>query len=588
MYKRITEGQELTVTGLNLYSGSTQVFFNTTGNEVGVLSDSYNVDHTQVSVNVPAGLPDLNDVIVYNGINYFTGDSKYRFFAAPSISGLSDNSVKWLEDTLVSGKYLAETTGVSIGGSGCDFYVEGQNRVVLTVAADIPSGEQTLQLDTKGGVATTSMTIEEPNLGGELSAYSYNSGLAFGESGVIENGKATHRVNRIIVSGYSEQLFIDSLDIASHGTTGLSFRVPNKAVNGYPVILQNQTGYYSSGSYYPTIISQHTTSQNLKVISPYVSSVSTGAAKYQDSVTVNGSQVENCKILISGYNAGYIEATTTSTGLNTNVFSMPRGAMRSKIIASGYTGDTSSTSTSISYIYPIPTITGVSTSSWVIGNQVEIEAINAAEARPLVVINGTDKLRGGGAYTVNGKFIVGLPSDFSSSRVNHFGSTSIDSSSLSDSLTTGVSKITATINAEMIGNGSPFLVSKYEGGYLNDLSTFVGQIINIPNYNTVTVSGKQPTIMGLSSNRSVKTDTISISGNYFMTAYQLTLSDGSETKTLSTGSFNEPTEAGHDFIEVIASGSANNYEAPHKISINLSDFNFSGTNGAFTLQTITP
>ena len=169
MYKRITEGQTLTVTGLNLYSGSTQVFFNTTGNEVGVLNDSYNVDHTQVSVNVPAGLPDLNDVIVYNGINYFTGGSKYRFFAAPSISGLSDNSVKWLEDVLVSGKYLAETTGVSIDSSGCDFYIEGQNRVVLTVAADISSGEQTLQLDTKGGVATTSITIEEPNLDGELS-----------------------------------------------------------------------------------------------------------------------------------------------------------------------------------------------------------------------------------------------------------------------------------------------------------------------------------------------------------------------------------------------------------------------------------
>lgn len=79
MYKKITEGDTLTITGLNLYPDSTQVFFNTTGNEVGTLSGSFNSSFTQVSVVVPCCLPELNDVIVYNGINYATGDSKYRF-----------------------------------------------------------------------------------------------------------------------------------------------------------------------------------------------------------------------------------------------------------------------------------------------------------------------------------------------------------------------------------------------------------------------------------------------------------------------------------------------------------------------------
>ena len=47
MYKRITEGQTLTVTGFNLYPDTTAVFFNNTGNQVPTQTGSFNSDFTQ-------------------------------------------------------------------------------------------------------------------------------------------------------------------------------------------------------------------------------------------------------------------------------------------------------------------------------------------------------------------------------------------------------------------------------------------------------------------------------------------------------------------------------------------------------------
>ena len=74
MYKKIVEGETLTVTGVNIYPESTQVFFNTTGNQVPAINSSFNSSFTQVSVTVPCCLPDLNKVILYIGIYYFTGE----------------------------------------------------------------------------------------------------------------------------------------------------------------------------------------------------------------------------------------------------------------------------------------------------------------------------------------------------------------------------------------------------------------------------------------------------------------------------------------------------------------------------------
>ena len=588
MYKKITEGQTLTVTGLNLYPDSTQVFFNTTGNEVGTLSGSFNSSFTQVSVVVPCCLPDLNDLILYNGINYATGDNKYKFFGKPSFSGITDSTLKEGESALISGRYLQQTTGVFVEGVSSDFYIESKNSVVFTVPFDTPvNTEADVVVKTKGGDIKTQVSVSRANIEGDLDIQSYNSGLQFGESGFVL-GQSLDKVNRVMISGLFDQIVLEGSDISYSGSSGLSFTIPESTLNGYPVILQDQSGYYSGGNYYQTVDEQIVTSRNLKVVSPFVSSLSSGAGKYLDSITVSGSQVENCKILFSGYDQTHVEAVSTSTGLNFNTVTVPRGIMRSNLIASGYTGDSQGTSVSNSYFYPIPTITGLSTTNFVIGEQVTIDAVNAAEARALIGINGSDKIRGGGTSVINGRYFVSSPTYYEPRGPREYGSASIDNSSLSDSMTTGVTKITATINSNMVGAGSPFLVSSYEGGALNSLQTFGDNLINIPNYDSVTVSGKQPTILGVSKSRVSRLDQVTISGNNLMNAYSLTLSDGNESKTINSGSFVPTTGQNHPFVTFTNSGNDNfNYQT-HSITVNLPDFSYTGANGSFTFLTPSP
>ena len=588
MYKKITEGDTLTVTGLNLYPDSTQVFFNTTGNEVGSLSGSFNSSFTQVSVVVPCCLPELNDVIIYNGINYATGDNKYRFFGKPSFSGISDDSLKWEESALISGAYLHQTTGVFVEGAKAVYYKESENSVVFTMPSDISVGSgRDVTVKTKGGEFTTQVSVEAPPIEGDLNNVSTTSGLKFGESGFIQ-GKSLHKVNRVVVTGFSQELVLEGADLIYSGSSGLSFNVPTAALNGYPVKLQNQSGSYVSGSYVQAIDEQVFTASNLKVISPYVSSLSSGAGKFEDSLTINGSQMETSKILFSGYDQTYVEATTTATGLNSNTVSIPRGIMRSQLIASGYTGDTNGTYTSTEFFYPIPTITGLSTTNFVIGEEITIDAVNAAEARALVGINGNDKVRGGGTTNVAGRYFVSSPAAYSIKSAREYGSASLNNSSLSDSLTTGVTKITATINASMVGEGAPFLVSVYEGGALNSIQNFGSQVINIPNYNSVSVSGKPASILGLSSARATKTDQITISGNNLMNAYALNLTDGSESKTITSGSFVNPSGGLHPFVSFTNSGNDNYNYQTHSINVNLNDFSYAGTGGSFTFLTPSP
>lgn len=591
MYKKITEGLTLTITGENLYSGNTQVFFNSTDFEVPVIGDSFNSDNTQVSVRVPNNLPDTNEIIIYNGVDYVTGDLRYKFLGFPEISGLSEKTIRQGDDTVLDGKYLLGTTGVTIDGQQASYYAEGPNRIVVTAPVSLLTGDKDLVVHTSAGSAQTGVIIYETSMEGELGAESSASGLKFGESGRIVNGKSLHRVNRILISGYSNQINLNSGSngFITHGNTGITFRVPSGALNGYPVTMQQDEGYFLSGDFIPNIKQEHATSSSLKIRSPYVSKISTSAAKYQEPITISGSQIENCKILFQGHNTGntnYIEANTLSTGINTISVEMPRGVIRSQLIASGYTGDTNDFYTSEEYIYPIPTITGISPANWTVGSQVEIQAVNASEARALVGASGYDYLS-----TVLGAHIVSAPADFSPSSTKHFGTASIDHSSLEanmpESIQTGVSKITAVINASIVGTTNPFLVSIHDGGTLNSLDSFGGVVQNVsPFPNSVKISGKAPQVYGLSKERASKKEEIQISGSYLLTAERLDLKSSTETKSLTVSQFENASGIDHEKIDFLETGvNTNYYDQVHIVTVDLEDFNFSGKNGVFEFVT---
>ena len=587
MYKKIVEGETLTVTGVNIYPESTQVFFNTTDNQVPAINSSFNSSFTQVSVTVPCCLPDLNKVILYNGINYFTGEKEYRFYGKPSFSGISDSSLKWGESALISGAYLGQTTGVTVQNVESKYYIESDNGVVFTTPFDIASGNQkNVTVKARGGEFTTQITVEEPNIEASLDANSYSSGVKFGESGFLQ-GNSLHRVNRIVITGYDGDLFVSNDNLVASGTSGLSFLIPEKALDGYPIRVQNQTGFFSEGNYNATILEEVVTNQNLKIKSPFISALSSGAGKYQDSITVTGPQVQNCKILFSGYDQTHVQATTTATGLNTNTVSVPRGIVRSQLIASGYTGDINGTHVSADFFYPIPTITGISTTTFEHAETVTVEAVNAAQARSLLGVRGIDKIEGGGSYGTAKTFIVSTPPSFDGN-AREYGHASLNNSSLSSDITTGVSVLSATINSVMIGSGTPFLVSQFEGETLSKLGSFADSIINIPNYNSVLVSGKVPSILGMSKNRATKADQITISGNNLMNSYRLNLTSSSESKHITSGQFVNPSGALHPFVSFTNTGDNNYNNQTHSVNVNLSDFNFTGTNGSFEFVVPTP
>ena len=530
-------------------------------------------------------MPRLNSLIVYNGINYHTGSLQYEFFGLPVIESLSDDSIYWGESTLVGGSYFAEVIGASINDVDCDFYIESPKKVVVTCPQGITTGQRDLVIKSSVGQASTGISILEPLMEAELSSKSVNDGVKFWEYASLE-GVSLHRANRVSVTGFNGVQHVDSTSFQLTDTTGLSFLVPEGAINGYPVTVEQQTGYYSLGNWYGQVFQSVQTQNNLKVLSPYVNSISTGAAKYQDGVTVSGSQVENCKVLFSGYNSNQIEATTLSTGLNRIQASVPRGVVGGLLTVSGNSAPTIGTHTSSSYFYPIPTITGLSSTSWLVGDQIEIEAINAAGARPLVGVKGYDYLlspvEGAGVY---GTYFVSTPSTYRSDSVMYFGKASLDNSSLLDSLSTGVSKITATINAKMIGNGFPFLVSSEEGGSFNP-ETFYNDVVHYPLYQGgVTITAKQPQVLGLSKSRAAKESQLSISGTYLMTANKLTLAGGGETKTITSGQFLDSTQGLHQKIDFYPTGNENYYNQTQLIKVNLLDFNFQGSNGTFSFST---
>ena len=140
----------------------------------------------------------------------------------------------------------------------------------------------------------------------------------------------------------------------------------------------------------------------------------------------------------------------------------------------------------------------------------------------------------------------------------------------------------------MIGSGTPFLVSQFEGETLSKLGSFADSIINIPNYNSVLVSGKVPSILGMSKDRATKTDQITISGNNLMNSYRLNLTSSSESKHITSGQFVNPSGALHPFVSFTNTGDNNYNNQTHSVNVNLSDFNFTGTNGSFEFVVPTP
>jgi hypothetical protein len=434
------------------------------------------------------------------------------------------------------------------------------------------------------GEAKSSLQVLEPNIYARLASEGYPGGVLYGDSIKLEKGKSLHRVNRIIASGLGGPINIDSF--TSLGSTGISFEAPEGAMDDYPLRLQQQSGVFVGGVFQPNVLEEYEVERNLKINSPFIYSVGAKAGKYEDQVRIDGINLGSCKMFFSGYGGVQIEAPTVSAAGTFVNISIPKNIVEGKITAIG-TGNIQGAYSSVEELYPLPTISNINKTEWEIGGVVQLEAINATQIAETIAISGTDTQK-----EEHGLFFVSSSEGATSHSAEFFGEMVLDNSSLMDSAETGVTKISAEINADMIGYGNPFLIASQEVGSkevvaygaalqgsitLDRINDLTGQQIN--------VVGKQPVFLSIDKPRTTKTDEVQIQGKYLLTATGLGLQGEGENHVLAKEDWEFFGDGQFDPRVQIADENLNIYEATHTIAIDLSKIPFTGTEGEFYFLT---
>ena len=589
MYKRITAGQELRITGENIYPGiDTVIYFNSvaTENEAEVVPDSFNELGSEVRIRIPQSLPNkLNYIIIKNEVGTYQGTQQYEFIGHPQISEVTPSERYWGEQFVINGAYLQGTTGVLVGENGLSaFAIENGERILAQVPIDIPEGVSSVSVKTNVGEVKGSLQVLEPNIYAELTYEGYPNGALYGDSVRLEKGSSLHKVNRIVASGLGGPINIDSF--TSFGSTGISFEVPEGTMDGHTLRLQRQSGVFVGGVFQPNVLEEYEVEQNLKINSPFIYSVGATAGKYEDQIRVDGVNLGSCEMFFSGYGGSQVEAPVVSAAGTFINISIPKNIIEEKITAIG-TGDVQGAHSSVDTLYPLPSISSISATEWEIGGTIQIEAINATQIAKTISISGTDTQK-----EEHGLFFVSNFAGATSHQAELFGEMVLDYSSLLDSAETGVTKISAEINADMIGYGNPFLIASQEissmgiGTYqallqgsitLSRLNDLTGQ--------QVSVVGKQPTFLSVDSPRTTKTDIVQIQGQYLLTATGLGLQGVGENHVLAKEDWEIFGDGQFDPRVQVAEENSNIYEATHTIAINLSKIPFSGTSGEFYFLT---
>tara|TARA_Y100000310_G_scaffold341886_1_gene442718 strand:- start:567 stop:2348 length:1782 start_codon:yes stop_codon:yes gene_type:complete len=589
MYKRIKAGQNLRITGKCLYAGAdTSAYFNSVSleNEAEIIPDSFNSLGTEMQIKIPEALPNkLNTIIVETEIGQFHGPQQYEFIGQPQINTIAPDPQYWDEVFEINGNYFYNTTGVSIGETKAVEYWAGNRgeKIQVKMPKDVLAGEQEVFVRTEIGETSKSMQVLEPSVFAQLSPESYTDGLQYGESVRLEDGLSLHRVNRVVVSGFNGPINVEYH--TRHGSTGITFDLPQAARDEYPLKLQEHHGSFVGGVFQPDIRQEYTTENNVRVTSPYLDNMSARAGKYEDQIQLNGVNLYSCGVFFSGYGLTSVEAPVLSTGETFVNVSVPKNIVEGQIMVSGKSGVYGTHSSNESF-YPLPTISSISTTEWTVGGEVQIEAINASQMAEAIGLSGTHSR----TYE-QGLFFVSNPEGSSDHTANYFGRMNLDNSSLLDSVETGVTKITALINSSFLGNGSPFLIPSQEvtsQGVQTYAQSLVGST-TLDRYHDITgqniaVVGKQPIVLGVQKTRTTNIDTILVSGRYLISATGLGLSGDGENHVLAKEDWEDFEEARHGFdpkLLVEFGDDANLYESVHIMKADLSKIMFAGRQGSF-------
>jgi hypothetical protein len=582
MYKKIRQGEVHTITGKYLYSGAdTAVYFNSVhpDNHANVPHNGYSTDGTSIKIIIPCCLPEINDIIVYNGVNYYTGADPYLFVGAPRIDSFSPEGQTWNQTVLVKGKDFDNITSFFVGDSEVtDYDWPSNKKVSFRVPRDLESGKIKIYTDLGFGESSGYLRCLAPDMQGDLTYKSYSTKYYGDDVKII--GESLNTVNRIVLSGVAGNIFLQNF--TGYGSTGIHFNLPEGVVNNSPITVQNESGYFQNGVFVENIIEQASLPTNLKVGSRYVYDLDRVTEVYGRPIKIRGVNLSESNILFKNYNNSYINSPIIDSGHNYVVTNTPKNIRYSRVMASGESEGLPRTAESEQYFYPLPTISGYSTSSWTMGEPVEIYAINAAEVVPMVGMSGYNLIKTG----VERNFVAA--SESLNGGQDYFGTVLIDNSQLVQNPENGYTKISATVNSTMAGTGVPFLVSNYEANSTIQASLMDSALTNSTTYSNmnfakgpqVVVAGKKPEILGIDNPRTLAGNQILISGNYFLGTTGLKLFNPSEESIISNDKY-ITTQAGNTVLITQTGVNENDYTQVHAVGIKLEDFNFQSKQGQF-------
>lgn len=588
-----TKGDIISVSGENLYD-SPDSFIHLKSEDlvyqVSPISGSFSED-SHFKFQIPTLLQGSYSVSFRNSVRSTElADFNFIYIGPPKIDSLLPVSGVWRELVDISGENFIHVSGVYVGESLVKkFEVVSKNLIKITIPDESETGE--IKIFATGGVGFSTgdhrhLLVSEPNTvvrkiapavcryGGEISL----------------SGESLHRINKIHFVGIEENKTI--VDFSTINTTGIITSVPTGSMSNKKIILE-----YSIGSS-PSEFSM--SSEPLLVSNKYISSFSPDFGIYNDVISVSGNGFNGASFFFEGFNTGdktYIPASSIDIIDDQRAkITVPKNIIKGFIYVSG-----NSLEKSREKFTPYPSILGISQNNLQIGGTFILTGANISEIYPAIFLSESS---GQAVRVISNKKIPNLYQTFSSASdprqaQRYFGELYENNSELlvnyPESVKTGNAKLSGIINGSYVGNGKAFLVHQEEASFSSTFKDSEDYCSLLTYFNlsfptgkegleniskSIKISGKQPTILGISASQVEETGSLFISGLYLMDITGLKLSKDSIKSTISVNEF-ESMDYDLKFKTEDPGPEKNLYESVHTIKINIEDFHYSGRSGSF-------
>lgn len=483
--------------------------------------------------------------------------SDYQKNQLDSITGVTGLDLR-LSDKISYENYLAQLIEFekapicplppnrTVGGSGIQWLVDNDIPNVVYIGcfnwSHVYSGEHYNSLKSNIGM----LEVREP----DIEIVDFNPKVTNHEKRISISGKSLHRVSDIRFSGknghiitLSKSYEISGLSqFTGHATTGISLSVPLNVEPNKTFTIIESSGFYD--------LQSHTSPVPLDIIKTGLVSVGGITGKYQDTINVSGTHLNNVDFYFKGYtpdeeNQNYIKSLETTLISGTGAYlKVPKEIITSNIYISG-NGFFEKTDQRFTVI---PSISGMDKEKYYVGDNFRITGVNCSDSYPFFAITGYNKVSQDNSINLiitldnNRKLIedkthINMLKNPESPELGYsklslsdqlmIGYYGVDNSSLTgnypESIETGYNIITGTIPSQFLGTGEPFLVSYHIGAgsyfsassYLSGIKSSISSEI-IDRAPPIEISGKKPIISGVAPENGAPAIPITISGSNFL------------------------------------------------------------------------